>query len=169
MCILEFSKVLMYKFHQDYIKNKYEKKAKLSFTDTDILMYEIKTEGLYADFSSDKEMFHFSNYLTKSKYYDNSNKLVNGKLKDETEGAAIEEFVGLKPKMYSFLVDKNEHKKVKGMDKNVVATISHNEYKDVLLNKKCIRHSMNKIQSKDHRIGTCEINKISLSRFDEPI
>ena len=132
-------------------------------------MYEIKTEDLYADFSSDKEIFHFSNYLTKSKSYDNSNKLVNGKLKDETEGAAIEEFVGLKPKIYSFLVDKNEHKKVKGMDKNIVATISHNEYKDVLLNKKCIRHSMNKIQSKDHRIGTYEINKISLSRFDEPI
>ena len=132
-------------------------------------MYEIKTEDLYADFSSDKEIFHFSNYLTKSKSYDNSNKLLNGKLKDETEGAAIEEFVGLKPKIYSFLVDKNEHKKVKGMDKNIVATISHNEYKDVLLNKKCIRHSMNKIQSKDHRIGTYEINKISLSRFDEPI
>ena len=93
----------MYKFHQDYIKNKYEKKAKLSFTDTDILMYEIKTEGLYADFSSDKKMFHFSNYLTKSKYYDNSNKLVNGKLKDETGGAVIEEFLGLKPKMYSLL------------------------------------------------------------------
>ena len=99
-------------------------------------MYEIKTEDLYVDFSSDKEIFQFSNYLTKSKYYDNSNKLVNGKLKDETGGAVIEEFVGLKPKMYSFLVDKNEHKKVKGMDKNVVATISHNEYKDVLLSKK---------------------------------
>ena len=51
------------------------------------------------------------------------------------------------------------------MNKNVVATISHNEYKDVLLNNKCIRHSMNRIQSKDHRIGTYEINKISLSYF----
>ena len=51
------------------------------------------------------------------------------------------------------------------MNKNFVATISHNEYKDVLLNNKCIRHSMNRIQSKDHRIGTYEINKISLSCF----
>ena len=73
----------------------------------------------------------------------------------------IEEFVRLKPKMYSILVDNNsKHKKAKGMNRNVIATISHNEYKDVLLNNKCIRHSMNRTQSKDHRIGTYEINKI---------
>ena len=44
-------------------------------------------------------MFDFSNYLTKSKYCDNSNKLYIGKMKDETKGIAIEEFVGLKPKV----------------------------------------------------------------------
>ena len=58
-------------------------------------------------------MFDFSNYLTKSKYDDNSNKLVIGKMKDETGSVAIGEFVGLKPKIYSFLVDDNEHKKAK--------------------------------------------------------
>ena len=47
--------------------------------------------------------------------------------------------------------------------------ISHNEYKDVLLNNKCIRHSMNRIQSKDHRLGTYDINKISLSCFGDKI
>ena len=61
--------------------------------------------------------------------------------KDKTGGVAMKEFVGLKPKMYSFLVDDNsEHKEAKGVNKNVVATISHNEYKDVLLNNKCLRH-----------------------------
>ena len=59
-----------------------------------------------------------------------------GKMKDETTGVVIEEFVGLKSKVYSYLVDDNrEHKKTKGINKNVVATVSHNEYKDVLLNK----------------------------------
>ena len=53
------------------------------------------------------------------------------------------------------------------MSRNVVATISHHEYKDVLLNKKCLRHSMNRIQSKDHKIGTYEIKKISFSYFDD--
>ena len=104
----------MYEFHYDYIKNKYDNKSKLLFTDTDSLMYEIKTEDVYEDFSSDKETFDFSSYSTKSKYYNDSNKLVTEKTKNETGGVAIQEFVGLKPKMYSFLVDDNsEHKKQK--------------------------------------------------------
>ena len=70
-----------------------------------------------------KKMFDFSNYQTKSKYYDNSNKLVIWKIKDETRGAVIEEFVGLKPKIYLFLVGNSQHKKAKGVNRNVVATI----------------------------------------------
>ena len=84
MCILELSKVLIYKFHYDYIKIKYDNKSNLLFTDTDSLMYEIKTEDVYVDFSSNKEKFDLSNCLTKSKYYGNSNKIVMGKVKDET-------------------------------------------------------------------------------------
>ena len=90
-------------------------------------------------------------------------------MKDDTGDVAIKELVGLKPKMYSFLVENSKHKKSKGMNRNVVATRSHNEYKDVLLNNKCKRHSMNRIQSKDHRIGTHEINKILLSCLGDKI
>ena len=116
-------------------------------------MYEIKTENVYEDFSSHKEMFDFRNFSAKSKYYDNSNKLVIGKIKFETVGVAVEESFGLKSKMYSFFVDDNrEHKKAKGVNKNVVATISLNKYENILFNNKCLRHSMNRIQSKD-----CEI------------
>ena len=74
MCFLGLSKVLIYEFHYNYIKNKYCNKSRLLFTDTDNLMYEIKT--VYEDFSNDKQMFDFSNYSTKLKYYDDSNKLV---------------------------------------------------------------------------------------------
>ena len=126
----------MYEFHYDYSKNKYGNNSRLLFTDTESLMYEIKTEGVYKDLSNDKEIFDFSNYSAQSKYYDNSNKLLAGKMKDEAAGVAIEELVGLKPKMYLYLVDDNsEHKKAKGCNKwqmlrqkaDVVATISHNE------------------------------------------
>ena len=113
MCILQLSKVLMYDFHYDCIKNRCDNRSKLLFKDTDSLMHEIKTEDVYKDFSGNKEMFYFSNYSNKSKYYDNSNKLVIGKMKDETRGIAIEKFLGLKPKMYSFLVESSEHKKQK--------------------------------------------------------
>ena len=83
--ILELNKVLMHEFHYDYIKNKYSNNSKLLFTDTEILMYELKTEDVYEYFSSDKEIFDFSNYSAKSKYCDNPNKLVDGKLKDQTD------------------------------------------------------------------------------------
>ena len=110
MCILDLSKVLLYEFHYNNIKNKYDNKSKLLITGAGSLMCEIKTEDGYEDFSSDKEMFDFSNYSTKSKYYDDSNKLVIGKMKDETGGVTVEEFVGLKSKICSFLVDIKKQK-----------------------------------------------------------
>ena len=88
-------------------------------------MYESQTEGVYEKFSNDKEMFNFSNYLAKSKYYDISNKLVIGKVTDEKADVAIKEFVGLKPKMYSYLVNDNgEHKEAKGVNRNVVVIMN---------------------------------------------
>ena len=90
-------------------------------------MYEIKTKDVYKDFSNDKEMFDLNNYSNKSKYYDNSNKLVVAKMKDEIAVVPSEEFVGLKPKMYSYLVDDNsEHKKAKGLRENIVPIKSNN-------------------------------------------
>ena len=110
MCILELSKVLMYQLHDGYITNKYGNNSRLLFTDTGSLMYEFNIV---------------------SKWYDNSNKLVNRKMKDEPDGVAVEEFVALKPNMYSFLVDNSGDKKAKGVNNNVVATINHYEYKYV--------------------------------------
>ena len=165
ICILELIKVLRYELHYDYTNNKYGNKSRPLFTETNCLMYEIKTEDVYKDFTNDKDMSDFNIYSTiysnKSKYYDNSSKLVVDKMKDETAGVAIEEFFELKPKMYSYLVDGNrEDKKTKGINKSIVAMIiSPNEYQDVLLSKKCLRYSRNRIQSKDHRIRTYEISK----------
>ena len=72
--------------------------------------------------------------------------------------------------MYSFLIDSNsENKKTKSASRNVVEEITYDEYKDVLLHNKCLRKSMNRIQSKDHKIGAYEIKKVSLSCFDDKI
>ena len=98
MCILEISNLLMYELHYNYIKNKYDNKSKLVFKNTYSLMCEINTEDVYEDFTSNKVIFDFNIYLTKC--YDDSKKLVIGKMKDETGGVAIEEFVGLKSRMY---------------------------------------------------------------------
>ena len=81
-------------------------------------------------------------------------------MKDETAGIAIKEFAELKLKINFFLVDDcSKHKKAKRMTENVVAITSHNKYKDVLLNHKYLRHSMNKIQTKNHRIGIYKLTK----------
>ena len=72
----------MYEFHYDHVKNKCGNNSRLLFIDINSLMYKIKTEYVCEDFSDSKEVFDFSNYTNKSKYYDNSNKLMVGKIKD---------------------------------------------------------------------------------------
>ena len=65
--------------------------------------------------------------------------------------------------MYSYLVDySSEHNKAKDINKNDVTTISHNQYRDDLLNNKSLRHSMNRITSKDDGLGIFEINFLVL-------
>ena len=66
--LVDDENVLVYKFHYDHIKVKCDSKSNLLITDTNSLIYEINTDDFYEDFSSDKEMFDFNNYLTKSKY-----------------------------------------------------------------------------------------------------
>ena len=162
--ILDLSKLLMYEFHCKYIKSKFD--AKLLFTDTNSLVYEIKTKNVYEDFYQHKNLFDFSDYPLDSKFFDPANTKVIGKMKDEFKGKKINEFVRLKPKMYSLIaVDNEEVTKANGVNKK----IRHKEFVDALFSKKVIRHNMKRIQSKLHKIGTYDICKISLSCFDDKI
>ena len=105
MCILDLSKTLMYDFHYNYIKRKYGNKAKLLLTDTDSTMYEIETEDFYKDISKDvKYRFDTSNYPSDhpSGIPSGLNKKVLGMFKDEAAGEVIDEFVGLRAKLYSY-------------------------------------------------------------------
>ena len=89
MCILDLSKTIMYDFHYQYIKPKYGAKAKLLFTDTDSLMYEIETEDFYKDISKDvKDRFDTSDYPENhpSGIPTGINKKVLGMFKDEAAG-----------------------------------------------------------------------------------
>ena len=135
MCILDLSKTLMYDFHYNYIKEKYGRKAKLLFTDTDSLTYEIEAEDVYRDFWNDKDKFDNSDYPENSQYFDKTNKKVIGKFKDEAAGIPITEFVGLRSKMYSYIKDNQKvGKTAKGIKKNIIKNnIKHEDIKKYYL------------------------------------
>ena len=69
----------MYDFHYNFIKKHFD--AKLLLTDTDSLTYEIKSDNVYEDFFKHRHLFSFSNYLKDSKFFDQANKKVIGKMK----------------------------------------------------------------------------------------
>ena len=147
--ILELSKLFMYKFHYKYDCNKFD--AKLLFTDTVSLVYEIKDKDVYEECFKDKKLFDFTGYPKDSKYYDSTNQTVLSKMKNEFNGVKLFEFVGLKTTMFSLInVDDKEVNKSKGINKK----LRHEEYVDALFNKKVTRHIMKRIQSKLHEMFT---------------
>ena len=89
------SKWKMYSFYYGFIKKSFD--AELLVTDTDSLVYEIKSEDVYKEFFKWKDLFDFSSHSKDSKIFDSTNKNVIGKMKDEFGGVII---VGLKSKMY---------------------------------------------------------------------
>ena len=131
----------MYDFHYNFNKKHFD--AELSFSDTDSLTHEIKSEDIYQEFFKHKHLFDFSNCPKYSKYsFDPANKNVLGKMKDVSEAKIIDEFVGLKSKMYSMknIVGK-ESNTAKGVN---IATV-FNEFKETLFNKKVVIHKMKRI------------------------
>jgi hypothetical protein len=171
MSILDLSKTLMYQFHYNYIKAKYGDRAKLLFTDTDSLAYEIKTDDFYADIAPDVDSrFDTSEYSKDhpSGIKTGVNKKVIGMFKDEAAGKQIEEFVGLRAKLYSYRMAGEDHKKCKGVKKNVVKnSITHDDYRDCLFTKIEQSRRMNVIRSLHHEMYTEEINKVALSAEDD--
>ena len=111
MCILDLSKTLMYDFHYNYIKKRYNNKAKLLFTDTDSLCYEIETQDISEELRQDKNLFYNSDYPKDSKCFDSTNKKVIGKFKDEAAGMPIVEFIGLLSKVYSHVKENGKNEK----------------------------------------------------------
>ena len=160
MSILDLSKTLMYDFHYEYIKPKYGENARLLFTDTDSLCYEIKTEDFFKDISNDvHEKFDTSN-LGKSHpsgIPTGINKKVIGMMKLETGSKQIEEFAGLRSKLYAYKMaeDGDEEKKCKGVKKAVIKKeITFDNYKECLFSGKRQWRGMNVFRSRLHEIYT---------------
>ena len=111
-----------------------------------------------------KELFDLSNLPVSSKYYCRDNKKVLGKMKDEYSGKSILKFVGLQSRMYSILDESNDENST---SKGHNAFTEFQGFYDTLFKKKILRHTMRRIGSKNHNLGTYETNKRSLSCFDD--
>ena len=115
-----------------------------------------------------KEYFDLSD-MKLEKFEDNKNKKVIGKFKDETKGVPVKEFIGLRSKMYSMKLDNDiEKKTAKGIVKCVIKNeLKHETYKNILESGGKMCSSMKVIRSEKHQIYTMNLNKISLSAFDD--
>ncbi|GBN67380.1 hypothetical protein AVEN_149573-1 [Araneus ventricosus] len=166
--ILDISKILMFDFHYNYIKKKYGNRSKLLFTDTDSLCYIISTVDVYKDISEQLELFDTANYPENHFLFSPTNNKVLGKMKDELSDGIASEFVGLKAKMYSLKTLQFEKQAAKGVHKSVLKSrISHDDYKNCLLDAQRTRNSFKTIISSSHVLNTVQNTKISLCPFDD--
>jgi hypothetical protein len=168
MTILNLSKLVMYNYHYKFILPKYPH-AKLLFTDTDSFCYWIPTDSnIYKDIQGN-QWFDFSNYPQDHPNFDVSKKLKPGYFKDEMGGKPIEEFVGLRAKMYSILAVGGKAKKTaKGVSRIVKdELIKHADYKQTLFQKQTMKHTQTRILQREHELYTSQVVKSSLSPFND--
>ena len=170
--ILDISKTVMYEFWYNYIKPKYEDKARLCYMDTDSFIMNIKTEDFFKDIADDVERwFHTCNYDEKDKRLlpIGKNRKVVGLFNDELGGKIMAEFCALRPKAYSYQLDDDTGmKKAKGTIKCVVKReITFKNYADPLFNDKVMLGSQQRFKSDHHRVYNEEVNNIALSSYDD--
>ena len=174
--VLELSKLLMYQFHYDFIQPMYGLRAELLFTDTDSLMYEIECADAYKDMWQNRDRFDLAGYPNTSEFHDPTNNKVIGKFKDEANGEPIVEFVGLKPKMYSYIllhelpnkgVNPVEKHRSKGICRAAARRLRHKDFLEQL-QRPAENYLVNRrIASKLHKLYTYEIKKRGLCAYDD--
>ena len=149
------------RFHYDVMKKKYGENMELLFTHTDCLMYEFCTDHFYQDMWAMKEEFDFASSPKSSPFYDPTNNKVVVNFKNEASGQLRSEFMGLKPKMYSYqTLNDPSHgegafstkKRAKGIQLAAVAKLRHEEYNPQLDQPQETYVSNRRIESKLHHI-----------------
>ena len=137
--------------------------------DTDSFIINIKTEDFYKDIEDDvKKIFDTSNYEVNRPLPTGKNKKVIGLMNDELRGKIKTEFVALRLKTYSYLMDdgKNDKKKIATKRCVIKRVLKFNDSKDCLLNNEIILKSQQRFKSEAHNVYTEKISKIALSSND---
>lgn len=162
LAILDISKIVMYDFHNNFMKPKYGDNLALCYTDTDSFIYQVKTDCFYSDMMQNIDKYDTSDYPQNNIYnIPHANKKVPGKFKDELHGRIVTRFVGLRSKMYCVQSIRNDDmKKAKGVKKYVLKKeITFDDYYDCLKNSFEIVKTQNTFRSKLHNMSVRYLNK----------
>ena len=166
MAILDMSKVLMFDYYYNHLKKFYAHNIQLLYTDTDSVIVHIKTDDVYADMLKHADLYDTSNYTPGHPLYSDQNKKVIGKFKDELGGKVMTEFIGIRPKMYSY-AGEDSGKRAKGVKKSVLRkTITHDDYRTCLLEKRVYARDMPGLRSYKHTIHGETVHKVALAPLD---
>ena len=166
MTVLDLSKHLMYDFYYNTLKARYGENVRLLYTDTDSLIVKVDTEDIYADMAQNLDDYDTSNYSPGHPLFSTANKKVIGKFKDELGGQLKAEFIGIRPKMYSY-VGEESGKRAKGVKKSVLKqTITHEDYRSCLFEKEVFLRDMPGLRSYNHVIKGETVHKVALAPLD---
>ena len=171
-CILDDSKLLMYDFHYNFMLKKFKREnIDLLFTDTDSLAYHTRNQDINEIIKENKDKFDLSNYPKEHPLYDKTNMKVIGKFKNESP-KEIKEFIGLRSKLYSYIVEDetHEHLKCKGVKKSASdKQLTHSDYKNTLFNRTNKNITQNCIRSYKHQLYSIQQTKIGISYNDDKV
>ena len=195
LAVLELSKLLMYDFYYNVLKKEFNEKMHLCYIDTDSFIIQFDK-----DINVHKWMVENYKYFDLSNFPDNhdaftcqemsseeikkikdENKKVVGKFKDECGGQLITDFIALKAKQYSYIVEGEEHIKAKGVNRAIIqneiefadfqecldASIDLYNGNDEAYNKTLKYRTQNNLRSYDHTISSIKSEKIALNSFDD--
>lgn len=179
--ILEQSKVVMYSFYYDFLRQELQKhhaNIALGYVDTDGILARIEVErgsdfDWYQFMRTHEDKFDTSDFPKDNKHgIQLKNKKVPLLFKCELNGALCIEFYAFKAKCYMYLVEKSdgsnyEHKRVAGCKKEVTKTLNIKDFYEVWIKKTTMFSLMYKIRSQKLVLETILCNKVSLSQKDD--
>ena len=160
--VLELSKFHMFSFHYKVRKNAFD--CQLIYLDTASLLYKMNHVDRYKELAENANLrknFDFSNYPQNHPLYHNGSIIVTLLFKDEMAGKILEEFVGLKPKMYSIKYGDNQKLSAKGVSRFAQTNPKHNIYKPVSSTTNSIRTNNIRIGSTLHQNGPSQFDNRS--------
>lgn len=166
--ILEIAKSHLYRFHYSIMQRIYGNNIRLCYTDTDSLLYLIYIKDFYEDLHRHIKYFDTSNFETNNIYgIPKANMKIPGFFKNEMGGDIIDEFVGLRAKLYCIRSQATTINKAKGIKKSITKKLDIEKYKKALFSNENLRDSMCVIRSKNHKVFTQKIDKLVLSSIDD--